>query len=51
MNVLNLLRSCWNDWSFAVTALIGVLAIAVASLVVAVSGEEEKRETISDRDK
>lgn len=49
MHVLHLLRSCWNDWSFAVTAVIGVLVIAAAGLAAAGAEEKKKRETKPDR--
>ncbi|MGX9726147.1 MAG: hypothetical protein ACTFAK_02135 [Candidatus Electronema sp. VV] len=49
MNVLHLLRTSWDDWSFAVTAVIGVLVIAAVSLAAAGASEGKKRETKSDQ--
>ncbi|WP_420208551.1 hypothetical protein [Candidatus Electronema sp. JC] len=47
--MLHLLRSCWNDWSFALTAVIGVLVIAAAGLAAAGAEGKKKKETKSDR--
>jgi hypothetical protein len=49
MHVLHLLRSCWNDWSFTLTAVIGVLVIAAAGLAAAGAEGKKKKETKSDR--